>query len=218
MMITGNGCMSTYLEFSAPEFGAADSNGARAMMPGGGGSFKLCGKNPGVIVTNANEAVVTLHADESGDPNQRFFLRVSATKDPPRVLRMDGNAVTNGRAKNEKIAPVLPGMIPGVTMPGARGIPGVPGRLPPTHRAPHNYGRVVPPKSVEEIAADRAVAGDHDTKEESVDTRMQTMGIMFLIIAITILLICAAVVLRRKLTQEPSDEKEEKKEPSNETK
>ena len=208
--------MSTYLEFSSPEFGAADTNGARPMMPGGGGSFKLCGKNPGVIVTAANEAVVTLHADESGDPNQRFFMRVSATKDPPRVLRNDGNAVTNGRAKNEKIAPVLPGMVPGVTMPGARG--GVPGRMAPTHRAPHNYGRVVPPKSVEEMAAGRAVAGSQDTKEESVDTRMQTMGIMFLIIAITILLICAAVVLRRKLVQEPSDDKEKKKEPSNETK
>lgn len=220
MMITGNACMSTYLEFSDPEFGPADSNGARAMTTGGGGSFKLCGKNPGVIITQAHQSTVTLHADESGDPNQRFFLRVSATKEAPRVLRHDGMAVTNGRAKNEVIAPVLPS----VSKIGPNGAPmmprggvGIGGR--PTQRAPHQYGRVVPPKSVEQLAAERAMETNSDTSSDStaasVDNRMKNMGIMFLIIAITILLICAAVVVRRKLIQEPKDEKEEKKEPTN---
>ena len=56
-----------------------------------------------MIVTSGSSVTVTLHADESGDPNQRFFMRVSATKEPPRVLRTDGEAVTNGRAKNEPV-------------------------------------------------------------------------------------------------------------------
>merc|ERR1711970_3330 len=215
MMITGNACMSTYLEFSDPEFGPADTNGARAMTTGGGGSFKLCGKNPGVIITSGNQVTVTLHADESGDPNQRFFLRLSATKEAPRVLRHDGMAVTNGRAKNE--APVVPG--PMMMMPGSSSsmVPrGMVGR--PTQRAPHQYGRVIPPKSVEQLAAERAATmetnSDSSSTTASVDNRMKNMGIMFLIIAITILLICAAVVLRRKLIQEPKDEKNEKKEPT----
>ena len=223
MMITGNACMSTYLEFSDPEFGPADSNGARAMTTGGGGSFKLCGKNPGVIITAAHQSTVTLHADESGDPNQRFFLRVSATKEAPRVLRHDGMAVTNGRAKNEVIAPVLPS----APMMGPNGAPMMPrgavgvGGGRPTQRAPHQYGRVVPPKSVEQLAAERAMETNSDSSDSvtSVDNRMKNMGIMFLIIAITILLICAAVVLRRKLVQEPKNDKEvvdnQKKEPTN---
>ena len=79
---------------------------------------------------------------------------------------------------------------------------------------------MVKPKSVEELAAERAANletnnGDSESTTAEVDNRMKNMGIMFLIIAITILLICAAVVLRRKLIQ--NGEKDEKK-ANNETK
>ena len=72
----------------------------------------------------------------------------------------------------------------------------------------HSYGRVVPPKPIDEIMAGKVL--DTEQPEESVDNRMKNMGIMFLIIAITILLICAAVVIRRKLTETPEKEKEAK--------
>ena len=45
MGITGGGCMNAYLEFS--DFGT-DLNGNNKVSLNGG-SFKLCGKNPGMI-------------------------------------------------------------------------------------------------------------------------------------------------------------------------
>lgn len=214
IITSGNGCTSTYLEFSDPEFGPADTNGARSMVLGDGGSFKLCGKNPGTIVSNGNALTLTLHADENGDSNQRFFIRLSATKDRPRVLRTDGQAVTNGRAKGEPVMPVVPargphrGSIMGPV--GNSAMMPVGPNFPVNNR--HHFTTANPALGQPRFVQDYDTEGE---TEHHVDIRMKNMGIMFLIIAITILLICAAVVTRRKLIEKKNhnDEKVIDKEP-----
>ena len=43
--------------------------------------MKVCGKNPGYVVSSTNAMTVTLHADDPGiGSEQKFFMRMSVTK------------------------------------------------------------------------------------------------------------------------------------------
>jgi len=83
-------------------------------VSGATASVKLCGKNPGFIVTHTNTATVQLHADEAGaSAMQRFRIILTKTYERPRMLDFDGHAVTDGRPKGaatpvRPVAPVRP--------------------------------------------------------------------------------------------------------------
>ena len=61
MPTSGDGCMAMYFQIMDGA-GIDDETG----ISGATASVKLCGKNPGFIVTHTNSATVQLHADEAG--------------------------------------------------------------------------------------------------------------------------------------------------------
>ena len=63
-------------------------------------SCKLCGQNPGYYITNLDHVQIALQGDHlvgaTSIGPKRFALRVELTREPPRVLAVDGSYVVNG--------------------------------------------------------------------------------------------------------------------------
>jgi len=72
------------------------------------GSVKLCGKNPGFIVSNGGRIQIQLHGDKLGNPGL-FKLKLTKAKqgEMPRLIATDGSGVVNGKEKNP-VRPVKP--------------------------------------------------------------------------------------------------------------
>lgn len=115
MPITGDGCTTTYFQIMDGT-GIDSDTGITGMTS----SVKLCGKNPGFIVTNSNHASLTLHGDESGlGTIQRFRLTLTKTYERARMLDYDGHAVIDGRPTHTNAATIPKPRVPSRFPPGS---------------------------------------------------------------------------------------------------
>lgn len=100
---SGKDCYASYIQFE---------DGAGLLDPTSGikantNSVKVCGKNPGFIVSQTSSLLVMLHADDVLSQTQRFRLSLSATHERPRLLGLNGHAVKDGKP-SEEVGPQRP--------------------------------------------------------------------------------------------------------------
>jgi len=196
---TGRACSTVYLEFSSLTM---DSLGNE--IPDLGGSFKICGKNPGYIISQTNQMTVWLHADEAGmGVDQKFLLKLSATREAPRVLAVNGAAVSDGRPKGSLAKKEQMSYSPAA------------GSIRKTSSGPINPpgstrgGTVRSPSQVGTFN-DYEANVDVGTEMEQTDNRIKNMGIMFLFIGVAVSLIAGAVLIRRRIEKSNASEEEQK--------
>jgi len=226
MPTSGDGCMAAYFQIqdgTGLDEGTGESGSSAAV--------KLCGKNPGFVVTHENKATVVLHADEAGAAAvQRFKISISKTYDRPRMLDYDGHAVTDGRPSYAKNAPAVlarapvgsgrPGLAMGAVPPrrpgpvsGSAGPTRFGGPPPaqfhgPTYGNAHGLG-----------PASNGYTGIHEPGEREFENdeieieskEISKVALVFIYLAVIIILILMALFIRTKV-QKQKEEREKEKE------
>jgi hypothetical protein len=91
---TGRACEAAYLQII---YGTEKNPG---------GSVKLCGKSPGIMIASASTMHISLHADQTGSKIQYFKLRAIRTQgEKIRLLSTTGSGVADGMGDSKILVP-----------------------------------------------------------------------------------------------------------------
>ena len=153
--------------------------------------------------------MITLHADDSQDPTQKFLLKLSSTTEAPRVIGNNGHPVTDGGISIlRKTGQLKPKKTYG--HPGSR--PAGPAQGPVSSGYSPNYGMTSGSNSNSGYENFAEMEYEEEEELEIVDNRLKNMGLMFAIVAIAVLAICAAVGIRKKIESRNEKAESEKNE------
>jgi len=234
---SGKGCDQTYLQVTDGSKDVDHATGRAAAT----GFVKLCGRNPGFIVTHNNELSLLLHGDSNGEglslmpPVQRFRLIISTTQDAPRMLDYKGHSISNGRPKAVEAKAAAPPLRVAPRTPYAPTVRprprfpayGNPNQSPAAAR-PGMIGGIQPPRIHAEFQG--AIHGgstnarptqqtittarfENDSgSSKKIATQVGNIGIILLVLALLLFAVLAIVYLRKKRAKaEENKEKSDQK-------
>jgi len=233
---SGKGCDQTYLQITDGS-GDVDHATGKAQATG---SVKLCGRNPGFIVTHNSELSLLLHGDSTGDglslmsPVQRFRLIISTTQDAPRMLDYNGHSIANGRPKSVDAKSAAPPsrvmqrtypptvvrprnfpayghQSPAAAHPGMIANGGKPPRIHAEFQGAIHGGSNINARPTQQSFTTARISNDSGSSNK-IATQVGNIGIILLLLAILLFAILAIVYLRKKRAKkEENNEKSDEK-------